>query len=98
MRRLAQSAEWGDSSRLYCVSYAGRCPSVSNCFGPDGDVLMTDFNHDARSLIGLQGGENGIGNNGAFAVDVSAVSEPAAWLLSLAGLALLGLRGARRRH
>ena len=165
------------------VSYAGTCPSVSNCFGPDGDVLMTDFNYDTRSLLGLQGGENGIGNikaplsslvgvflgaaqpnlsavpaeldfndsaigigfaslspglkqvffigdglgaggvmqsfivpdgatrlylgtmdgfgwtgnNGAFTLDVSAVPEPAAWLLSLAGLALLGLRRTRQR-
>ena len=44
------------------VSYAGTCPSVPNCFGPDGDALMTDFNDDTRSLLGLQGGENGIGN------------------------------------
>ena len=165
------------------VSYAGTCPSVFSCFGPDGDVLMTEFNYDTRSLIGLQGGENGIGNikaplssligvflgaeqpnlsvvaaeldfqdsaigigftslspglkqvffigdglgaggvlqsfivpdgatrlylgtmdgfgwtgnNGAFALDVSAVPEPAAWQLAFAGLALLGLRLARRR-
>ena len=49
-------------SVLGAVSYAGTCPSAASYFGPDGDVLMTDFNYDTRSLIGLQGGENGIGN------------------------------------
>jgi MYXO-CTERM domain-containing protein len=49
-----------------------------------------------RLYLGTMDGFGWTGNNGAFAVDVSVVPEPASWALALAGLAVVG-SAARRR-
>ena len=64
----------------------------------DGGVVQSFIVPDGatRLYLGTMDGFGWAGNNGAFALDVSAVPEPAAWLMSLAGLAALGLLRRRR--